>query len=703
MTSPDYTISYKNIFLAKTGPVVKLSIILMGICFLGRCLMAIMYYKRIVNLTTLATVLAGGLITDIITTLIITFPVLLVTFITKKPEAKTDKIVNLTSVYALFAILTSAFLEIIGLTYSIIFQCRPNRIFFEYLIFPKEVFSTVTTGFPISSFIIVISMITLPLVLYPKVKRMFIPPKGLYLITSVITLASYLGIFIILVIPVLNDWTRLFSYTAVTNDRVLNNIAMNSVSSSFCGINTMIDRELDGSKFFGKLANKEVLYRISQYSSTPLKSIETTEKLGKPLRKSAAVAKGPMDFIKSVKTDNKTSYKTAKTKNLVIIVEESLSASYCGHLGGANLTPNLDKLASQGFSCSKMYSNGDRTVRALEALVCGILPTAGRGITKQPLIPQHLFSIGRLLKDKGYITEFIYGGDRNFDYMWRFFSQIGFDFVYDENNNTQKDVFHAPWGICDGDLFDRSLQVFDSHNGKPFFSLILTTSLHDPFTFPDGIIEPKGKKASYSNAARYADQVLGDFFRKARKTTWYDDTIFLVVADHNLRVGGSGLLPIDAFHIPAVFIGKNIKAENYSKICHQIDLLPTALHLIGMTEEIKRINTTGFNLLSTNNNIWERQIGKALDEQKAKVLNEQKVKVLNEQTDRAFLVSGYTAALITPQTRTIITAGKPPLTYIKVNEKFIPDYSTKSQSKYKKLETDCLAFALSTNVLFYQK
>ena len=157
--------------------------------------------------------------------------------------------------------------------------------------------------------------------------------------------------------------------------------------------------------------------------------------------------------------------------------------------------------------------------------------------------------------------------------MWNFFKQTGFQNVYDELNNTKTDVFHGPWGICDGDLFNRAIDVFNSHGSNPFFGYILTTSLHDPFAIPQDSITPNDTLSAADNAVRYADHALGKFFKDASLAPWYKNTVFVIVADHNLRVNGPGLIPVDAFRIPAVITGCNVPKVQYGKISHQIDLV----------------------------------------------------------------------------------------------------------------------------------
>jgi phosphoglycerol transferase MdoB-like AlkP superfamily enzyme len=194
-----------------------------------------------------------------------------------------------------------------------------------------------------------------------------------------------------------------------------------------------------------------------------------------------------------------------------------------------------------------------------------------------------------LLKREGYTTSFLYGGEAHFDNMRRFFTGNGFQYVIDENDFNEP-VFTGSWGVSDEDLFNRAHEYFESMDDQPFFSLIFTSSNHSPFEFPDGRFElHDAKKATVHNAVKYADWALGDFFDKARESAYWQNTVFLVVADHNSRVRGASLVPIQRFHIPGFFLGGSIQPEIISTVASQIDLIPTALSLIGMSADTPTI------------------------------------------------------------------------------------------------------------------
>jgi phosphoglycerol transferase MdoB-like AlkP superfamily enzyme len=167
--------------------------------------------------------------------------------------------------------------------------------------------------------------------------------------------------------------------------------------------------------------------------------------------------------------------------------------------------------------------------------------------------------------------------------MRRFFANNGFDTVIDKHD-FDNPAFLGSWGVADEVVFDFAHDYFESlPTDVPFASVLFTTSNHSPWEFPAGRIELyEQPEATVNNAVKYADYAIGRFFRKARESDYWDDTIFLVVSDHNSRVYGREWVPIERFHIPGLILGGGIPAARWDRVASQIDLLPTLLSLAGV-------------------------------------------------------------------------------------------------------------------------
>jgi phosphoglycerol transferase MdoB-like AlkP superfamily enzyme len=89
-------------------------------------------------------------------------------------------------------------------------------------------------------------------------------------------------------------------------------------------------------------------------------------------------------------------------------------------------------------------------------------------------------------------------------------------------------------------------------------------------------------KRTDNNAVKYADYAIGEFFKKAKASPYWKDTVFLIVADHDIRVRGDSLVPIKHFHIPGLILGADIQPKKLTTIASQIDLPVTLLSLMGI-------------------------------------------------------------------------------------------------------------------------
>ena len=270
-------------------------------------------------------------------------------------------------------------------------------------------------------------------------------------------------------------------------------------------------------------------------------------------------------------------------KNIVLITVESLSGSFLTRYGNEqNITPNLDKLMEQSLSFDNLFAVGNRTVRGLEAVTLCLPPSAGESVIKQPN-NGNLFSTGKVLKDKGYQVQFLYGGYGYFDNMETFFSGNGYQ-VIDRNRFKKGEVsFANVWGACDEDIFAKAIRVFsdDAQKGKPFFGHIMTVSNHRPFTYPEGKIDISGKIKSREGGVKYTDYAIGKFLESARKQPWFANTVFIITADHCASSAGKTEIPLDKYHIPGMIYAPGfIHPGRINTLMSQIDLMPTVFGLL---------------------------------------------------------------------------------------------------------------------------
>ncbi len=274
----------------------------------------------------------------------------------------------------------------------------------------------------------------------------------------------------------------------------------------------------------------------------------------------------------------------------MVIAVESLSADFLSAYGNKNgLTPNLDTLIEKSLVFDNLYAAGNRSVRGLEALTLCLPPSAGESIIKRPN-NAGLFSTGTVLRANGYTTTFIYGGDSYFDNMQTYFSGNGFEII-DKSCYPKEDItFSNIWGTCDEDSYRVALKEFDrkAESNMPFHAIIFTISNHRPYTFPEGKITYDGEMKSRSAAVKYTDFAIGQFLAEASHRPWFDNTVFVIVADHCASSAGKTSIPVDKYHIPAIVYSPGfIRPQRVEKLCSQIDLMPTVFSLLHFSYDSK--------------------------------------------------------------------------------------------------------------------
>jgi len=275
---------------------------------------------------------------------------------------------------------------------------------------------------------------------------------------------------------------------------------------------------------------------------------------------------------------------TPISPNIIQITVESLDAHFLGAINsGSSLTPNLDALAGQSLLFDNFFATGTRTVRGMEALTMSIPPTPGRSIVKRP-DNENMFTLGSVLRSRGYDTAFLYGGYGYFDNMNAFFEGNGYRIVDRASVDSDDVSFATAWGACDEDLLRWTLREADAAagTGDPFQFFVMTTSNHRPYAFPEGRIDLPSKTGGRHAAVKYTDYAIGEFIRAASTRPWFENTIFVIVADHCASSAGKRELPIRNYHIPLMIYapGGQVAAGRNSTLMSQIDYAPTLLGLL---------------------------------------------------------------------------------------------------------------------------
>ena len=466
--------------------------------------------------------------------------------------------------YALLAILF-VFLEIVGFAFVAELYMRPDLIFLEYMVQVPEIFDMIIRGYSLG---IALSLLGAGLVgwlTFSFYQRLFKARLACSWKKKAGTGVFVAALLVIGGRSALIGQAANINLAAFSSSHLVNQIAVNSAYSLGLAFYRQQRGQNEPHKMYGTMNADEMLARV---------------------RTAALIAEGDChNPAIPLLHYQPAGFSPAQPRNLVIILMESLGADYMGCLGGLPLTPNIDALSRQGVLFTRLYSTGIRTVRAIESIISGFLPTPGESIVKRSSCQNNFFTLPELLRRRGYMTEFIYGGRGDFDNMRTFFLGHGFEKIYDKDSIAEP-FFTSTFGVSDEDVFHKANEILRSHEGKPFFSLILTTTNHEPFEFPDGrIILYEQPQQTRNNALKYTDYALGKFFEMAKKETYYKNTLFLIIADHGNRLHGPGLIPVRKFRIGGLLIGPEIRAGTYEKTASQLDMIPTLLDLMGISTD----------------------------------------------------------------------------------------------------------------------
>ncbi len=429
------------------------------------------------------------------------------------------------------------------------FATRFNFIAVDYLIYTTEVVRNIHESYPVT--LIVCSLLVLSLFPFIPAKRYL---DGSYPAATKFTARAGAG-GALLMLPLCAFFTVDLGLSEISPNNYANELASNGLYDLFSAFR---NNELDYARFYPTRQTGEVMARLRGV----LHGTDASG-LGRHVRHDGA----------------------EKRYNVILVCEESLSAEFLSDFGNRHgITPNLDRLARESLFFTHLYASGTRTVRGLEAINLSIPPLPGTAIVKRPG-HENLFSLGAVMRKHGYDNRFVYGGHGYFDNMNHFFASNGYDIVDRTDFAANEVTFANAWGVCDEDLFDKTIRMGDlSHAaGRPFFSFVMTTSNHRPYTYPDGKIDIPSHTGR-DGAVKYADYAIGQLIAKAKKQPWFKDTIFIIVADHCAGSARKVALPIKNYEIPLfVYAPGIVTPQRNDRMMSQIDIAPTLLGLLNIS------------------------------------------------------------------------------------------------------------------------
>jgi len=524
-------------------------------------------------------VLAGGLRIDAnVIAGVAALPLLLAPWLNHQPLAQA-----VTASWLLAGWCLMALLELSTPQFIIEYDTRPNRLYLVYLKHPKEVCTMLWRGYRVLLAAVLAGLMALTrlggqlFMQAPKWGPWYLQTSSFITKTTLSLIAALLAF--IAIRGTLRHRPINPSTVAFCGDALVNTLALNSLYSVL----------------YAAYSLKNERSSANVYGSMPESQVQDCVRHCAGITSADSSARIPtLHWQRATQTP-------PRPKHIVLIVQESLGAQFVGHLNGSGhagtnpgvgLTPELDKLAEQAWTFTRSYATGTRSVRGLEALVAGFAPCYSEAALKLPGAQSRFFTLAQLLKMHGYRSSFVYGGEAHFDNMKGFFLGNGFDQLHDRKT-FENPAFVGTWGVSDEDMFNRVHALLQDQaepktrpsSRPPCLILAFSVSNHSPWEYPPGRIQPQGEPRSVHNTVRYADWAIGQFFARAQNSAYWDDTLFLIAADHDARVSGQTQIPLKHFHIPALILGGGISPRRDARLISQIDLPVTLLSLAGITSQ----------------------------------------------------------------------------------------------------------------------
>jgi phosphoglycerol transferase MdoB-like AlkP superfamily enzyme len=311
------------------------------------------------------------------------------------------------------------------------------------------------------------------------------------------------------------------------------------------------------------------------------------------------------NYYNPIHTTNDTT--TMQKLNVVVIVLESFSKEYIGFFNGwrengtyKGYTPFLDSLLQYSKSFQYSFANGRKSIDALPSVIASIPPMVGVPYVLSPFSGNRINSLGTLLKEEGYQTHFFHGAPNGSMGFEAFMNMAGIDNYYGMTEYGNDADYDGWWGIWDEKFMQYMAQTQQGFQ-EPFLSVFFSLSSHHPYSIPKVYEQQfKGGSKPILRCIQYTDNSLRKYFKKISTAPWFNNTLFVLTADHTSSniLFDESRTSAGLFSVPVFFYRPdNSLGGKDSTIIQQTDIMPSVLGYLNCN---KNYITFGRNIFTHN-------------------------------------------------------------------------------------------------------
>lgn len=307
--------------------------------------------------------------------------------------------------------------------------------------------------------------------------------------------------------------------------------------------------------------------------------VRSIGKKGIPREKYFKSDKEAKEFILSSRSFVTNFSEGLAKQNVIILIVESFTQEYINN----GYAPFFSKLTEKGLYFPHNLANGRRSLEALPSIMTSFPSIVGKPIYQSQYQSNKYYALPKILKDNGYQTGFFHGGKRGTMDFDAYCYSIGFSKYYALEDYPESSHYDGHWGVYDHHYLNYFVDEVSNYR-EPFFTSVFTLSSHQPYSIPKEYQNkfPKGKLEIHESIG-YVDKSLELFFEKAKTKKWFDNTLFIITADHTQKLESKEFNNnIGRYRVPLLFFHpkKSLNELESTRLTQHADILPSVLDFL---------------------------------------------------------------------------------------------------------------------------